>query len=67
MFEVELPPDSPLRRLDQVVLTPHVGGLSAASLQAMAERCVENVLAVLRARDPGPGLVLNPEVLPPAA
>jgi hypothetical protein len=33
----------------------------------MAERCVENVLAVLRGRDPGPGLVLNPEVLPPAA
>jgi phosphoglycerate dehydrogenase-like enzyme len=68
VFEVEpLPADSPLRRLDQVVLTPHVGGLSAASLQAMAERCVENVLAVLRGRDPGPGLVLNPEVLPPVA
>jgi phosphoglycerate dehydrogenase-like enzyme/quinol monooxygenase YgiN len=68
VFEAEpLPPDSPLRRLDQVVLTPHVGGLSAASLRAMAERCVENVLAVLRGRDPGPGLVLNPEVLPPAA
>ena len=27
VFEVEpLPPDSPLRRLDQVVLTPHVAG-----------------------------------------
>ena len=25
---------------------------------------VENILAVLRGRDPGPGLVLNPEVLP---
>jgi D-3-phosphoglycerate dehydrogenase / 2-oxoglutarate reductase len=67
VFEAEPLPDSPLRRLDQVVLTPHVGGLSAASLRAMAERCVENVLAVLRGRDPGPGLVLNPEVLAPAA
>jgi hypothetical protein len=30
----------------------------------MAGRAAENVLAVLRGRDPGPGLVLNPEVLP---
>jgi D-3-phosphoglycerate dehydrogenase / 2-oxoglutarate reductase len=67
VFEVEPLPDSPLRRLDHVVLTPHVGGLSAASLRAMAERCVENVVAVLGGRDPGPGLVLNPEVLPRTA
>jgi phosphoglycerate dehydrogenase-like enzyme/quinol monooxygenase YgiN len=68
VFEVEpLPEASPLRRLDQVVLTPHVAGLSAASLRAMAERCVDNILALTRGRDPGPGLVLNPEVLPPPA
>ena len=58
---------APLRRLEQVVLTPHVAGLSAASLQAMAARVRENILAVLRGRDPGPGLVLNPEVLPAQA
>ena len=63
VFEVEPLVDSPLCRLDQVVLTPHVAGASAASLRAMADRCVENTLAVLRGEDPGPGFVLNPEVL----
>lgn len=64
VFEVEPLPDGPLRHLEQVVLTPHVAGLSAASLRAMAHRASENILALLRGRDPGPGLVLNPEVLP---
>lgn len=63
VFEVEPLPDSPLRRLDQVILTPHVAGVSAASLRAMADRCVESALAVLSGEDPGPGFVLNPEVL----
>lgn len=67
VFEVEPLPDGPLRRLEQVVLTPHVAGLSAASLRAMAHRASENILALLHGRDPGPGLVLNPEVLPTAA
>ena len=64
VFEIEPLPDGPLRHLEQVVLTPHVAGLSAASLRAMAHRASENILALLRGRDPGPGLVLNPEVLP---
>lgn len=63
VFETEPLPDGPLRHLDQVVLTPHVAGLSAASVQAMAHRSCDSVLAVLRGRDPGPGLLLNPEVL----
>jgi D-3-phosphoglycerate dehydrogenase len=68
VFEEEpLPPESPLRQLDNVVLTPHVAGTSAAGLRAMTERCVDNLLALTRGRDPGPGLVLNPEVLPVAA
>lgn len=66
VFEIEPLPDGPLRHLEQVVLTPHVAGLSAASLRAMAHRASENILALLRGRDPGPGLVLNPEVLPGA-
>ena len=37
VFEVEPLPDGPLRRLEQVVLTPHVAGISAASLRAMAD------------------------------
>ena len=64
VFETEPLPDGPLRRFEQVVLTPHVGGISAASLQAMAGRAADNIIAILRGRDPGPGLILNPEVLP---
>jgi hypothetical protein len=29
----------------------------------MGERCVANILAIVRGRDPGAGYVLNPEVL----
>jgi D-3-phosphoglycerate dehydrogenase len=67
VFEVEPLPEGPLRRMQQVVLTPHVAGVSAASLEAMTARCCENIIAILRGRDPGPGLVLNPEVLPSLA
>lgn len=63
VFEAEPLPDSPLRRSPHVVLTPHVAGVSAASLRAMTDRCVETIIALSRGRDPGPGLVLNPETL----
>lgn len=66
VFETEPLPESRLRHLSNTVLSPHVAGMSAASLRAMAERCVENILALTRGRDPGPGLVLNPETLPVA-
>lgn len=64
VFETEPLPDTPLRHLAGTVLTPHVAGTSAASFRAMAERCVENILLLARGRDPGAGLVLNPETLP---
>jgi phosphoglycerate dehydrogenase-like enzyme len=68
VFEVEPLPASPLRTTaPNTVLTPHVAGVSAASLRAMTDRCVETILAVTRGRDPGPGLVLNPETLPTAS
>jgi phosphoglycerate dehydrogenase-like enzyme len=63
VFETEPLPDSPLRHLDRTVLTPHVAGVSAAAVQAMAHRCCDSILAVLRGRDPGAGLLLNPEIL----
>jgi len=63
VFEVEpLPVDSPLRRLDNVVLSPHVAGLSDAAVTAMAEKCVDTILDYLAGRPLEPGLVLNPEV-----
>jgi phosphoglycerate dehydrogenase-like enzyme len=64
VFAVEpLPPDSPLRGLPNVVLTPHCAGSNVDAIAAMAERVVENVLALLQGRDPGADYVLNPEVI----
>jgi D-3-phosphoglycerate dehydrogenase len=64
VFAVEpLPADSPLRRLPNVIMTPHVAGSSEWSIGSMTRRAVESILDVLRGEDPGGGLVLNPEVL----
>lgn len=51
VFEVEpLPAESPLRRLGNVVLTPHVGSASLATRARMADLAVENLLAGLAGR-----------------
>jgi D-3-phosphoglycerate dehydrogenase / 2-oxoglutarate reductase len=64
VFEIEpLPPQSPLRDLPNVVMTPHCAGSNIDAIAAMAERVVENVLALLEGRDPGADYVLNPEVI----
>lgn len=43
--EEPLPADSPLRRLKNVVLTPHVAAGTAEAYCAMMESCVDNILA----------------------
>jgi phosphoglycerate dehydrogenase-like enzyme len=64
VFEVEpLPMDSALRRMDNVVLSPHVAGLSEAAVAAMAAKCVDTILEYLAGRPLEPGIVLNPEVV----
>jgi D-3-phosphoglycerate dehydrogenase / 2-oxoglutarate reductase len=66
VFEVEpLPAGSPLRDLANVVMTPHCAGSSIDAIEAMADRCVDNVLALMEGRDPGADYVLNPEVIGP--
>ena len=66
VFEVEpLPPSSRLRELPNVILTPHVAGLNAASLVAATERCIESVLAIKEGRSPGDEYLLNPEAIAP--
>jgi D-3-phosphoglycerate dehydrogenase len=64
VFEVEpLPAGSPLRELENVLLSPHCAGANTRSMQDMLDRCVDSIIAIRDGRDPGPGLVLNPEVL----
>ncbi|WP_335980283.1 NAD(P)-dependent oxidoreductase [Streptomyces sp. CA2R106] len=55
-----LPADSPLRELDNVVLTPHIGGVTAQSDETRAREIAERVLACVAGTAPV-GLV-NPEV-----
>jgi phosphoglycerate dehydrogenase-like enzyme len=58
----EEPPTNPAwRRLPNVVLTPHIGGLSTDAIHTMARTCVQQVLDVLGGRVPE-GMV-NPEVV----
>jgi D-3-phosphoglycerate dehydrogenase len=49
VFDAEPPAaDHPFFRLDNVIVTPHVGGVSDKSLENMGMDAVENVLSVLR-------------------
>jgi phosphoglycerate dehydrogenase-like enzyme len=55
-----LPADHPLRGLDNVTLTPHLGYVSAESYRSFYQDAVENVEAWLEGR---PLRLLNPEAL----
>jgi D-3-phosphoglycerate dehydrogenase len=65
VFEAEPPEGSPLLALDNVLLAPHAAGMDEAAERLMGERCVANILAIVRGQNPGGGYVLNPEVLSP--
>lgn len=65
MAQEPLPADSPLAQLDNVVLTPHVGGSTAAALAGMASGAAHNVLGLLSgspARRPADSACVNPQV-----
>ncbi|MEM2400527.1 MAG: glyoxylate reductase [Candidatus Bathyarchaeia archaeon] len=69
VFEQEpLPTDSPLLRLDNVILTPHIASASYETRSRMAEMVAENLIAFFEGKVP-PNLV-NPDVVkvrPPTA
>lgn len=53
VFEVEpLPPDSPLTKLENVVLAPHIGSASHDTRNRMAEYAAEGVVKILRGEEP---------------
>jgi D-3-phosphoglycerate dehydrogenase / 2-oxoglutarate reductase len=58
-----LPASSPLRTLDNVLLTPHCAGTNTRSLVDMLDRCIDSIIAIRDGRSPGDHLLLNPEVL----
>lgn len=55
--------ENPLLRLDNVVLTPHMGGSTADINLAMAKRCIENIVKVSRGEQLAPPDLVNKEYL----
>jgi D-3-phosphoglycerate dehydrogenase len=56
-------PDSELLKLDNVVLTPHVGASTPEALEAVALSAASNVLGFLGGKLPDSRWCLNPQVL----
>jgi D-3-phosphoglycerate dehydrogenase len=56
-----LPPSSPLRQAPNLILTPHIAGVTQQSRTAMVAMAVQNVARVLRGE--APLSCVNPEVL----
>ena len=69
VFEVEpLPDASPLRRFDNVLLSPHVSGMDRQAERLVTERCVTSILDFLGGRAQTLRLyVVNPDTLIPKA
>ncbi|MEP9353478.1 hydroxyacid dehydrogenase [Xanthobacter sp. KR7-65] len=60
-----VPPDSPLFDLPNLLMTPHVAGITATSMRAMSVGAAGEVLRILRGEDPQN--LVNPDYRKPAA
>lgn len=56
-------PGNPLLGLDNVILTPHMGGSTPEALAAVSRMAAENALDYLGGHPPDPSWCFNPEVL----
>jgi D-3-phosphoglycerate dehydrogenase len=64
VFETEpLAEDNPLRAMDNVILTPHVAGISDRSFVNMGVTAVQNALTVLRKEPPDLNCLRNKEIV----
>ncbi len=60
VFGVEPPHDSELLRFPEVVVSPHIAGLSQKSMRLMLDRCIDNVLEFLDAPEAPDGTPPTP-------
>jgi D-3-phosphoglycerate dehydrogenase / 2-oxoglutarate reductase len=63
VFTQEPPTGSPLLTLDNVLLAPHAAGMNVTAEAAMANRCIDSILALARGEHPGDAYVLNTAAL----
>lgn len=61
---VEAPPVHPLVELDNVILTPHISGLSVQAMNEVSITGVENMVTVLSGHWPHPDNIVNKGVVP---
>ena len=61
---VEAPPQHPLLELDNVILTPHISGLSVQSMNEVSITGVANMATVLSGHWPHPDHIVNRGVVP---
>jgi len=61
VFSNEPPRESPLLKLDNVILTPHMGGYTFEALRETGMICARGIVDVLEGRQPQ--FITNPEIL----